>query len=74
MPDRETVDGDNVQLPSRGEPNIEADRPERRFRVIKKPDGTYYMERHVGSIAKIQGRISIYDTHKEAVEAMRDMG
>lgn len=45
---------------------------DRRFRVITRPDGTRYIERHTGSLCGIQGRIQIFDTHKEAMEAMRE--
>jgi len=74
LPDRATVDGDTPDPVRRGDYSEMGDKPERRFRVIKKPDGTYYMERHTGSLRGIQGKISIYDTHAEAMEAMGEMG
>lgn len=43
---------------------------ERRFRVVTKPDGTRYVERHVGSLRGIVGKIQIFDSHREAMEEM----
>lgn len=49
------------------------ERRDGRWRIVSRQGNDPVMEAHTGSLRNILGRIAIYETHKECLEAWREM-